>query len=513
MKKAVHCIIAMAVALCLSWIQPAVVCAAKETALIQENYEAKPGRLIINAHKSGEEELLKKNLTVKLDGQPLLVEEISRFDMTVDPVTFYCLVDVSGSMDAARIETVKEMIRQLMEQMKAEDNMLVATIADEHHTTGYLSGQEELSAAVDEIARTSQDTNLYFAINDAVKSLQQNASVHTKSCLIIFSDGADEQATGITKDEVTAQIKESRIPVYTVAMLKASPNDAQLEAAKILGSFARASVGGVHYAPLLEAYEYDTVVGKILEECTDTYHITCILQNVTLSRSAVDLQTTWRLADETDYIDKRELAADSIRAFVQMYSAPERAAGDEEVTVEAAQDSQKGQEAQKGQQEQEPQQAQGQNALMLYMIVAAAVAAVILLIIMLGGKKKKQEEAKVQQEPYAPQAEEKKAEGERKQETVIRLTRLGAGTDEVYTLSLRPEGSLGRSRTCQCSIPQDKALSSLHCTFICRNQRVYLRDEHSSNGTYLNGVRVLVEHEIKQDDILFVGSYKYRVMW
>ena len=63
-----------------------------------------------------------------------------------------------------------------------------------------------------------------------------------------MSDGEDEQATGITKEEVDVQIREGEIPVFTTAILEEGASNPKMEFAKLLGSFARLSPGGIHTA-------------------------------------------------------------------------------------------------------------------------------------------------------------------------------------------------------------------------------------------------------------------------
>lgn len=260
MKRLMRSLVSAMVVMCLLMTNSMLLKAAEEKAFYQENYEMDQGEIILYANKTDDSELLPENIEIKLDNHILPIKNISNFNTEVDPITYYCLVDVSGSLDSARMETIKMMLGQVIAGMKDTDTMAVATIADEHMVSDYLTDKEELTTLVSQIAVTRQDTNLYFAISEALKSLEQNVDVHTKRCLLIFSDGADEQDTGITKDEVTKAIETSDIPVFTVAMISQKKTTAQLEAAKILGSFARTSIGGVHYAPLLEDYEYETVI-------------------------------------------------------------------------------------------------------------------------------------------------------------------------------------------------------------------------------------------------------------
>ncbi len=536
MKNLVRSLVGAIAIVCLLMTNSMVLKAEEEKAFNQENYEAVEGEIILYANKTGDNELSADNIEVKLDNNILPIKDISNFSTDVDPITYYCLVDVSGSLDTARMENIKAMINQIVANMKDTDNMVVATIADDYIVSDYLTNKDELTALVNQIAVTRQDTNLYFAISEALKSLEQNVNVNTKRCLLIFSDGADEQDTGITKDEVINKIESSDIPVFTVAMISQKKTAAQLEAAKVLGSFARTSIGGVHYAPLLEDYEYEAVVDMIKAEINSSYKIRCEIKDIELKENACVLQTTWKLADGTDFIDQKEIPTDRIRDYVVITPPPvvEEPVVEETIVEEPV--------VEPSTEEIEEVEEKGgiSPTVLIAIIVVIIIVIVVIVIIVISNKKKKEEEARLQQEMMARaeaerlQAERERAERERQlalekaraaappppppapklPDITLKLIKLGTKKDEIINLPITNECKFGRSQEkCDYAIPEDKSLSSLHCTFIYRNKKVYLRDEKSTNGSFINGIPLQGEHEIQKDDVIYIGSYKYRVMW
>lgn len=536
MKNLVRSLVGAIAIVCLLMTNSMVLKAEEEKAFNQENYEAVEGEIILYANKTGDNELSTDNIEIKLDNNILPIKNISNFNTDVDPITYYCLVDVSGSLDNARMETIKSMMNQIVSSMKDTDNMVVATIADDHIVSDYLTNKDELTALVNQIAVTRQDTNLYFAISEALKSLEQNANVHTKRCLLIFSDGADEQDTGITKDEVINKIESSDIPVYTVAMISEKKTNAQLEAAKVLGSFARTSIGGVHYAPLLEDYEYEAVADMIKTEINSSYKISCEIKDIELKENTCVLQTTWKLADGTDFIDQKEIPTDRIREYVVITPPPvvEEPVVEETIVEEPV--------VEPSTEEIVEEEGGISPGVLIAVIVIIIIVIIVIVVIVVSNKKKKEEEARLQQEMMArAEAERIKAERERAErerqlalekaraaappppapapapqlpDITLKLIKLGTKKDEIINLPITKECKFGRSQEkCDYAIPEDKSLSSLHCTFIYRNKKVYIRDEKSTNGSFINGIPLQGEHEIQQDDVIYIGSYKYRVMW
>lgn len=57
----------------------------------------------------------------------------------------------------------------------------------------------------------------------------------------------------------------------------------------------------------------------------------------------------------------------------------------------------------------------------------------------------------------------------------------------------------------------DGRVSKLHCAIIRRGDKLYLKDEGSRNGTYLNGVRIDRPVVIQRDDIIGLGETRLEV--
>ena len=60
-------------------------------------------------------------------------------------------------------------------------------------------------------------------------------------------------------------------------------------------------------------------------------------------------------------------------------------------------------------------------------------------------------------------------------------------------------------------ITSDGRVSKLHCVILHKNDKLYIRDVDSRNGTYLNGVRIDHPMEIQRDDIIGIGETRLEV--
>ena len=57
----------------------------------------------------------------------------------------------------------------------------------------------------------------------------------------------------------------------------------------------------------------------------------------------------------------------------------------------------------------------------------------------------------------------------------------------------------------------DGRVSKLHCAIVRRGDKLYLKDEGSRNGTYLNGERIDRPVVVQRDDIIGVGETRLEI--
>jgi hypothetical protein len=69
-----------------------------------------------------------------------------------------------------------------------------------------------------------------------------------------------------------------------------------------------------------------------------------------------------------------------------------------------------------------------------------------------------------------------------------------------------PELTIGRAAGCHVSLPDDTFASSLHARVFGRDGSVYVEDLGSTNGTYVNGVRLAAPTVLRPGDQLQVGN-------
>lgn len=181
------------------------------------------------------------------------------------PTTYYCLVDVSGSLNQEQLTQEKDVLLALANCLSEDDRMVVVTVGNEMAVSEYLNDKRQLAQIIEAIAITQDDTNLYTAIAESIRVLDRSGDATQRKCMVILSDGEDYQRAGQTKADADRAIQETKIPVYTVALMRQSRANSSewVEYAKLLGSLARESVGGAHFNPTLDGMDGQSVGEQI----------------------------------------------------------------------------------------------------------------------------------------------------------------------------------------------------------------------------------------------------------
>jgi diguanylate cyclase (GGDEF)-like protein len=74
----------------------------------------------------------------------------------------------------------------------------------------------------------------------------------------------------------------------------------------------------------------------------------------------------------------------------------------------------------------------------------------------------------------------------------------------------KPRTALGRGSNCEIIVELEN-VSRMHCSIFLRGSGAYLRDEGSTNGTWLNNVEIASETKLSSGDLIKIGSaiFKY----
>ncbi len=130
------------------------------------------------------------------------------------------------------------------------------------------------------------------------------------------------------------------------------------------------------------------------------------------------------------------------------------------------------------------------------------------------------------EEDYDPPRRERRREETRRQEREERPRRKKRRQWKIvledidswdkYTFTFYETVGIGRGKDGSMyekylPVAGDGRVSKIHCVIIHRGDKLYLKDEGSRNGTYLNGERLDGPVVIQRDDIIGVGETRFEV--
>jgi pSer/pThr/pTyr-binding forkhead associated (FHA) protein len=86
------------------------------------------------------------------------------------------------------------------------------------------------------------------------------------------------------------------------------------------------------------------------------------------------------------------------------------------------------------------------------------------------------------------------------------------GKMEGQAIAVRgPQFLIGRDPQCQLR-PSSNLISNRHCALLTRDDKVFIRDLVSTNGTFVNGQKIEAEVELEDEDQITVGPLQFSVL-
>lgn len=488
-----------------------------------------------------------ENFQITLGGKEIPCTDLKYFSDTDEAVSYIYLVDVSGSINETKLQNMKDFLKAVTRQIREQDQVCLVTFANNLSVGGFTNDRSEIERQVDGITGLIEDTNLYQGIVECLKMLDSREDSASRKALLILSDGEEVQPTGITKDEVIACLKETRIPVYTAAMLDAPWLSEQQESAKILGSFARESVGGVHTAFGLEEVSLEEGAARISDSIGGGMILSGNLSEYQPGSGQAYLQVTLK-------VDGKGKASDGYMVSEHELGIKEKIEEEDQEETEAEDkteaDTQPDTEEELPLETEMPEEEN--NIYLLPFIMGVVFALGCLVFVLLRRKNSKVKKMDIPEADLVNEGTEKPRGGENQEEqgaiesdsgkeddmkldsqgdqslgkdqlesgnenipsVVIYMTKIGLSEEKTFEIHIHGETTLGRqNEEADYAFPEDLHMSGVHCSLICYDGKIILQDKSSRNGTWVNGIPVTQPYVLKQDDVLHIGKTDFRVYW
>ena len=433
---------------------------------------------------------------------PLKVKSLTAWD-PASGVALVVALDVSASIGVANFETLKRHLGTVLTRLPARSQVALLAIGAEVRTVrpfGPLASA--LGPALDGLVPDSPETALYESVLAAQQlAAKAGPNLPLRRMVLLLTDGIDDSRRGFGREEVLRKIAAGDAPVYALGISPEKPSAAQREAIKALAQIARASGGAFVQSTAVQAEERLTLLmGQAMRAELLTLDCSaCVRDGV-----ARPLQISMQQRDAT-LTDSRELRLNALPA-----PGPGGTSASAVKTVGPA----------SGASEPTPRPWD-------FKLIKPWVWTVPVLVLAgLGGlvwaRQRKTHEPS-QGEIKTDIRVDKRELPEDDSQTVAAGSSAGTGAGKrSVTLDVAGQGRmqvsvgsgdlvLGRSKAADVAMERDSEASTRHAALFVKNGAVMLRDLGSSNGTYLNGTRIVRPEPIQDRDLVMVGRTEVRV--
>ncbi|MDO4799343.1 MAG: FHA domain-containing protein [Bacillota bacterium] len=180
------------------------------------------------------------NLRLSVSNQSVDLKEIREITDPALVVRTTMLLDISTSMPVPTRASVLEAMELMIQNKAANEEMRIVTFAEELRTLrDFTTDRYDLAKALESIAFDGQESKLYDAI---YHTLPETEAVNGKSCFyrtVVITDGIDDTASGITREELYLHLKADPYPIDVMAVSAVE----QAEPEKQLSALTRISQG------------------------------------------------------------------------------------------------------------------------------------------------------------------------------------------------------------------------------------------------------------------------------
>lgn len=448
-------------------------------------------------------------------------------------IKMYTLILIDNSLsipEDSRTVSRTELLEWIAAR-KGDEAFALGTVSDQisivqDFTDDYI----QLKETIETIEYKNQETYLTDALYDyLVDNPFQADDADIFYRILLISDGVDNKALGYTKDELLSLLLKTPVPIYTLGVSgKTSNNNEELEN---MFALARATGGE---ARLLQDLNDTTSLISLMEADWNSLAVTVRIPEAAQDGSLQTLTITLQNQDGGNTM----VSLDGIRMPL---AAVETVQDDEPVKdVPAKEETLEDKTPAANPGESTPEEKENPSLLIVGGTAVMVVLAIILVAMLLSRRKKAVHRDAAVPQPAAKESAERRSredavqqQADRESERTQRLEDDSTGDqtvqlwgqDEIchimltdvhspekfYQMSMESSLIIGASRESDICVNYDRTVSRTHCEIIREGKDLFLINHSQSNGTLLNGMRVVSKTPLTSGSIIKMGRVEMRI--
>ena len=396
-------------------------------------------------------------------------------------VALVVALDVSASLGTANFDLLKQRLNLALTTLPPDSR--VALLAIGVNVARVRAFGEVPTADWAELRRLRPDapqTALYEGMLAAqALAAESGSGLPMRRAVLLITDGLDDNNKGFGPDETLKRITDGQAPVYALALAPAKPAKGQAEAIKSLARIARASGGGlVQSTPASLASDLGLLMAQLRQVDRVTFDCTACVRDGMARVLQVNLSPGEAAAG-----DSREIRLQPLPPAPTPAPAPPSLPP--------------------------PPEDKSWLWVLLAALAVVAAGAAAWMRRRSGTVPAVFASADIPGDLSLVAARSRAQNSDAPNALAVTLDIAGAGRMQLRIGSV--DVVLGRSAEAKVSTAQDTEASNKHAALYREKGALMLRDLGSSNGTFLNGTRIVRPEPVHDRDHLVIGRTDIRV--
>lgn len=465
-------------------------------------------------------DLKEENFSVSVNGKSTDSIKAITYKESGKGLNIMLCLDLSGTMSGTPLQTMKNAVLKFLDEMRNVDKLAIIGFADSYELiSDFSSDKEYLKNKINNLSTSGSKTALYYGTYQGLVKLRDNKEQAGK-ILLVIGDGKDESVTSsYTLDDVINLAKNEGIPIFSIGYSKIDKSYLQT-----LEKMSEQSGGKFYNSP--SDKDLERQYHKLYEQILNIYILSYLVVGLPGDGSEYNNVITVNYKNQKKTVSNKFISPAGVPAY-------------NKVIVTTKDDS----------------------SNIIYYIIAAAVLLVgtVLFFIIKSRKKKTEtpistagsdsgystpsfdeevkEETKLGKkndeflnknfkdvsdknlEDAPTEIEKTKREdaGERtvifRPDAVSILTfQIEAGNYAGQSFFLKSKGGIIGRQDGNDIVIKENNISRQHAEIIFINGEFFIKDLNSSNGTYINGIKINQQVKINNYDTFKFGSCEGRFL-
>lgn len=169
--------------------------------------------ITLNAHLGASLDV--NDVQAVMDGTQLKTTSVEKYDPDKHSTRIFMLVDLSTSIHSDIFQKIKEKAKSVAANMRATTEIVLISFGTEVQTVCISQNPEEICGKIDALKNDKGGTLFFAALEEAIRQSKQMDSVDMEYALV-FSDGGDFQTGNTTQKEIQSYLANMVLPIYAV---------------------------------------------------------------------------------------------------------------------------------------------------------------------------------------------------------------------------------------------------------------------------------------------------------